>query len=295
MTEMIGFVGVGTMGEPMCRNLARKSGATILAADRNAEPLQRLAADGVKSASLDEIVASCRTIFLSLPGGKEVEEVCLGAGGILAKVTMGYTVIDTSTSPVSLARRLYAEFEGKACAFADAPIARTRQAAIDGTLSIMVGGTPQTFARIEPLLRHLASEVTLCGEAGAGQAVKILNNMVLFQTVVGLAEALCIARAHGVDGKVLFDTLTKGSADSFALRNHGMKAMLPGAFPERAFSVEYALKDLSYAIQMAEERGVPALGADVVRELMERAAELGHGKEYWPVILKAVEDATRKK
>jgi 3-hydroxyisobutyrate dehydrogenase-like beta-hydroxyacid dehydrogenase len=144
------------------------------------------------------------------------------------------------------------------------------------------------------LLRCMASEVTYCGDAGSGQAVKILNNMILFQTGVALAEALAIARAHGVDGKVLFETLTKGSADSFALRNHGMKAMLPGVFPERAFSVEYALKDLSYAIQMAEERGVPALGADVVRELMERAAELGHGKEYWPVLVKAIEDATKK-
>ena len=118
MAETIGFIGVGTMGEPMCRNLARKSGATVLATDRNREPLQRLAADGVKTASLDEIVAGCRTIFLSLPGGKEVEEVCLGPGGILSQVTMGYTVIDTSTAPVSIARRLYAEFEGKACAFA---------------------------------------------------------------------------------------------------------------------------------------------------------------------------------
>ena len=294
MTDMIGFIGVGTMGEPMCRNLARKSGATVLATDRNPEPLRRLAADGVKSASLDEIVAECRTIFLSLPGGKEVEEVCLGSGGLVGKVKLGYTVIDTSTAPVSLARRLYAEFEGRACAFVDAPIARTRQAAIDGTLSIMVGGTPETFARVEPLLRHLASEVTHCGEAGAGQAVKILNNMILFQTVVGLAEALCIARANGVDGKILFETLTKGSADSFALRNHGMKAMLPGVFPERAFSTNYALKDLSYAIQMAEEHGVPALGADVARELMERAKELGFEHEYWPVLIKGIEDGTKK-
>ena len=294
MTDMIGFIGVGTMGEPMCRNLARKSGATVLAADRNPEPLQRLAADGVNTASMDEIVASCRTIFLSLPGGKEVEQVCLGEGGILSKVQMGWTIVDTSTAPVALARRLYAEFEGKACAFADAPIARTRQAAIDGTLSIMVGGTATTFERIEPLLRHLASEVTHCGDAGAGQAVKILNNMILFQTVVALGEALSIGRANGIDGKILYETLTKGSADSFALRNHGMKAMLPGVFPERAFSTDYALKDLSYAIQMAEDKGVPALGADVARELMERAKELGYSKEYWPVLIKAIEDGTKK-
>lgn len=294
MTDMIGFIGVGTMGEPMCRNLAKKSGMTVLAADRDAAPLKRLEADGVKTASLDEIAATCRTIFLSLPGGKEVEQVCLGDGALLSKVKPGWTVVDLSTAPVSLAHRLYAALEGQATAFADAPVARTRQAAIDGTLSIMVGATPETFARIEPLLRHMASEVTHCGEAGAGQAVKILNNMILFQTGVALAEALGIARAYGVDGKVLFETLTKGSADSFALRNHGMKAMLPGVFPERAFSTEYALKDLGYAIEMAEEKGVPALGADVARELMERAVELGHGKEYWPVLLRSIEDATGK-
>ena len=294
MTDRIGFIGVGTMGEPMCRNLAKKSGLEILAADHDTAPLKRLAADGVKAASIDDIAASCRTIFLSLPGGKEVEEVCLGSGGLAAKAPLGWTVIDCSTSPVSLARRLYAEFEGRASAFADAPVARTRQAAIDGTLSIMVGSTPTTFERIEPLLRHMASEVTHCGEPGAGQAVKILNNMILFQTGVALAEALAIARAHGIDGKVLYETLSKGSADSFALRNHGMKAMLPGTFPERAFSTEYALKDLSYAIEMADEKNVPALGADVARELMERAVELGHGKEYWPVLLRSIEDALKR-
>jgi 3-hydroxyisobutyrate dehydrogenase-like beta-hydroxyacid dehydrogenase len=290
MADIIGFIGVGTMGEPMCRNLAKKSGLEVWAADRDPAPLARLAADGVKTASVDEIAQNCRTIMLSLPGGREVEQVCLGENGLINKVQLGWTVIDLSTAPVRLARRLYAEFEGRASAFADAPVARTRQAAIDGTLSIMVGGTEGCFQRIEPLLRHMASEVTHCGEAGAGQACKILNNMVLFQTVVALAEALSIARAHGIDGKVVFETISKSSGDSFALRNHGMKALLPGVFPERAFSTEYALKDLSYAIEMAEEAGVPALGADVARELMERAAELGHGKEYWPVLLKSIEE-----
>ena len=294
MTDMIGFIGVGTMGEPMCRNLARKSGMTVLAADRDEAPLKRLAADGVKIASVDEIGESCRTIFLSLPGGKEVEEICMRPDGLIAKAKLGWTVVDLSTAPPILARRLFEEFQGKASAFADAPVARTRQAAIDGTLSIMVGATAPTFERIAPLLRHMASEVTHCGDVGAGQTVKILNNMILFQTVVALAEGLSIARANGVDGKILFETLTKGSADSFALRNHGMKALLPAVFPERAFSTKYALKDLSYAIDMAEQAGVPALGADVAREVMERAVELGHGEEYWPVLLKAIEDATGK-
>ena len=104
MTDMIGFIGVGTMGEPMCRNLARKSGMTVLAADRDTAPLERLAADGVKAASVDEIGESCRTIFLSLPGGREVAQVCLGEGGLVDKAKLGWTVIDLSTAPPKLAR-----------------------------------------------------------------------------------------------------------------------------------------------------------------------------------------------
>ena len=156
----------------------------------------------------------------------------------------------------------------------------------------MVGAHRPTFKRIEPLLRHMASEVTHCGEAGAGQAVKILNNMILFQTGVALAEGLSIARAHGVDGKVLFETLTKGSADSFALRNHGMKAMLPGVFPERAFSTEYALKDLGYAIQMAEESGRAGVGGRR-RARTDGARRRARPRQGILAVLHAIEDGTK--
>jgi hypothetical protein len=140
----------------------------------------------------------------------------------------------------------------------------------------------------------MASEVTHCGEAGAGQAVKILNNMVLFQTVVGLAEALCIARANGVDGKILFETLTKGSADSFGLRNHGMKAMLPGVFPQRAFSTNYALKDLVYAIRWPRStacpRSAPTSRASDGGGPGSSASSTSTGR----LLIKAIEDATKK-
>ena len=114
--------------------------------------------------------------------------------------------------------------------------------------------------------------------------VKILNNMIIFQTGVALAEALCIARAHGVDGKMLFETLTKGSADSFALRNHGMKAIVPGHFPERAFSTEYALKDLSYALELAADAGLKIRGAELIGTVLQEAIDAGSGDNYFPVI-----------
>jgi 3-hydroxyisobutyrate dehydrogenase-like beta-hydroxyacid dehydrogenase len=116
----------------------------------------------------------------------------------------------------------------------------------------------------------------------------ILNNMVLFQTVAALSEAYAIARRSGVDPG-LFDTLTKGSADSFALRNHGIKAVIPQAFPPRAFSVEYAKKDLGYALELATDAGVDAEGARRVDRLFDQAIARGMGDQYFPVVSRVVD------
>jgi 3-hydroxyisobutyrate dehydrogenase-like beta-hydroxyacid dehydrogenase len=153
----------------------------------------------------------------------------------------------------------------------------------------MVGASPQLFARIEPLLRCVGSEVTHCGPPGAGQAVKLMNNMVLSMTVLALAEALALAQASGaVDAKVLFETLAKGSADSFALRNHGMKALLPGLHPENAFPVRYMLKDLTYALELARAAGLQLQGAGTARRMLEETVALGLGDAYHTAIVEAV-------
>ena len=132
----------------------------------------------------------------------------------------------------------------------------------------------------------MGSDVTHCGGVGSGQVVKILNNMVLFQTVNALAEALALGRRAGVDPALLFEALSKGSADSFALRNHGMKAMLPGVYPERAFSVEYAAKDNGYALELGRETGVRLRGAQLLADILQEARAAGFGAAYWPVIAK---------
>ena len=290
MTRTIGFIGAGVMGEPMCRNLVQKSGAKVIAYDRSAAPLLRLAAFGVKSAgSIAELAEVSDVICMVLPSGKHVEAVCDGADGLVALARVGQTIIDLGTSPVSLARRLAADFAAQGAVFADAPIARTRQAAETGTLSIMVGADQATFDAIQPLLACVGAEITHCGPTGSGQIVKILNNMVLIETVVALAEALAIARRNGLEGAVLFETLTKGSGDSFALRNHGIKAMLPGAYPEQAFSTEYALKDLDYAFDLARDAGLKLDGAEVARAKLKAAIDAGFGRNYWPVIAKVID------
>ena len=286
----IGFIGLGVMGEPMCRNLARKSGLPVMGFDRDPQPLARLQADGVTRAeSLEALTAACDHIFLALPGGKQVEEVCSKPDGLLTHARRGTLIVDLGTSPADLTLRLASSFGEKGVRYADAPIARTRQAAIDGTLSIMVGADEKTFAELRPLLAMMASDITHCGPVGSGHVTKILNNMVLMETVVALSEAVAIARRFGLDDALLFDTLTKGSADSFALRNHGMKAILPGVFPERAFSTEYARKDMSYALALAEQLGVDARGAKTTDDLLRQASEAGFGQMYWPVLSRVID------
>jgi 3-hydroxyisobutyrate dehydrogenase len=288
--QTIGFIGLGVMGEPMCGNLLAKSGAAIVAYDISPAPMERLRAAGAAvGSSVADVARRSDVVFLSLPGGAQVGAVCEGEEGLLARARPGQTIVDLSTSPVSLARDLARRFGEKGADFADAPVARTREAAQKGTLSVMVGATPEVFARLEPLLRCMASDVTHCGAAGAGQLVKIANNMVLFQNVNAIAEALAIGRRAGVDPAVLLGTLAKGSADSFALRNHGMKAMLPGVFPERAFSTEYALKDLGYALELARAEGIKLRGAELLAEILRETIASGHGREYFPVLAKVVD------
>ena len=266
------------MGEPMCRNLARKSGRSVVAWDIRPEIPGRLAADGVTAArSPEELSQRAEIVFLSLPGEKEIRAV-------FARLK-NCVVVDCSTAPVSLARELAGQTEN----FADAPVARTRQAAIDGTLSIMVGASDALFARIEPLLRCMASDVTHCGPPGAGQAVKLLNNLVLSMTVMALAEALAVAKASGaVDPKVLFEALAKGSADSFALRNHGMKALLPETHPEKAFPVTYMMKDVGYALELARSAGFSLPGGETVFELLKETEKLGLGEKYHTALIEAI-------
>ena len=292
-SQTLGFVGLGVMGEAMCRNLSKKSGMPVLAFDLRPEPLQRLSADGIESAmSLADLAERAGIIFMSLPGEPQVRAVAQGADGLLARMRAGQTLIDTSTCPVTLARELAAEAAAKGVDFADAPVARTAQAAKDGTLSIMVGGTEEVFQRIEPLLYCMGDAITHCGPVGAGEAVKLMNNMVVVQTVHAIAEALTVAKASGaVDGHVLFETMAKSSGDSFVLRNHGMKSMLPDTHPTQSFPIDYILKDLSYAISLAEENGVRMEGAYATRNILERAAEMGFGDRYYTVLIKAIERA----
>ncbi len=292
-TPTLGFVGVGVMGEKMCRNLAQKSGRPVLACDQNPAPLQRLTEHGVTTAaSLADLMASVDMIFLSLPGEPQVRAVVLGDEGLLAHATAGQIIVDCSTCPVRLAQEIDALARAKGVRFLDAPVARGVTAAENGTLNFMAGGDQADFDAVLPYLECMGGDITLCGPAGAGQAVKLMNNMIVVQTVRAIAEALKVAQESGaVDGKVLFETLTTGSADSFVLRNHGLKSMLPGTHPAQTFPVKYIMKDLGYALELAESCGVVMTGAETTMDLLKRADDMDFGDRYYTILIEALEQA----
>ena len=282
----IGFIGLGVMGEPMCGHLARRAGKPILAHDLRPEPLERLASNAVTAASIQQIAAKADLILLSLPDGKAMASV---VAALEPHLKPGQCVVDTSTSSVALTRETGARLAAKGIHFVDAPVARTREAASKGELSIMVGATDADFAHVRPVLETMGTDVTHCGPVGCGQVVKILNNMLVFQHTAALAEAIAIGRRNGVPPEVLLPAMATGSGDSFVLRNHGMKAMLPKSFPLRAFSTRYAMKDLSYALEMADASGLDMKAAQLTMERLRQAEAAGFGDEYHPVVLNVID------
>jgi 3-hydroxyisobutyrate dehydrogenase-like beta-hydroxyacid dehydrogenase len=242
-----------------------------------------------RATSLAEVGTAADIVFLSLPGGPQVEQVCLAADGLTAGPRRPSAIVDLSTTAVAVARSVAERLAERDVAFADAPVARTREAAQRGELSIMVGAEDDLFARIEPLLRHMGTDITHCGGPGCGQVVKLINNALLFENTVALAEMMVLGERAGVDPSVVLDAVSKGSGDSFALRNHARKAMLPRQFPEKSFPPEYALKDIGYVLELAAQVGVAAHATELAQRYYAATASQGWAGRYFPAVIEIVD------
>lgn len=283
----LGFIGLGVMGGPMCANLTRRSGLPVVAFDPVEASLDAAVATGaLRAHDVAEVATRADAVFLSLPSIAQVETV---AAEILAAPDRPAFLVDMSTSDVARTRALGEELAAEGVTLVDAPVARLRQAAQDGTLLITVGATPEDFARLEPLLACMGSDVVHAGGLGNGQVIKILNNMVVFQTVNALAEAIAVGRASGVDGRLLFETLQLGSADSFQLRRSAMATLVPDEFPTRTFPTAYAIKDLGLALALADEAGLDLQAAKQTMTLLEQTRDAGYADAYYPVMVRLID------
>lgn len=287
---VIGFVGLGVMGGPMCRNMALKHPGAVLALDMNPAAFDALAGtQAERVATLADMAQRADIVFLSLPGGPQVDAVCLGANGLTAGPRKPQVIVDLSTTTVADARRIAQALAERDVAFADAPVARTREAAQRGELSLMVGADAALFARLEPFLRYIGSDVTRCGEVGCGQVVKLINNALVFEHTVALAEMMVLGQRAGVDPAVLLDAVSLGSGDSFVLRNHGRKAMLPRVFPDKSFPPEYALKDIGYVLELAQQMQVGARVTELAQAYYAASVQHGLGGRYFPGVIEVVD------
>jgi 3-hydroxyisobutyrate dehydrogenase-like beta-hydroxyacid dehydrogenase len=288
--KTIGFVGLGVMGGPMCRNMALKHRGRVLAFDLDAGASAALADTAAAIAStIEQVAEEAEVVFLSLPGDAQVQAVSGDTGPILKHARKSLTVVDLSTTSVALARQLGGLLNSRGVAFADAPVARTREAAQRGELSIMVGASDAVFAEIKPLLDYIGSDVTHCGGVGTGQVVKLINNALVFENVIALAEMMVLGERAGVAPLTLLTAVSKGSGDSFALRNHGMKSMLPRSFPEKAFPPEYVLKDIGYVLELAQSHGVEPRVAELAKRYYETARDNGLSGRYFPGVIEVIE------
>ena len=282
----IGFIGLGVMGMPMCINLSKNKKFNVSGFDKNEDKNKMLAKLGLKTTlNPIEIYEKNDLVITCLPGGKFVEKLYF-EDKMISFVRENQIIIDMSTSQPDLMTKINKTIKDKQSSFADAPIARTRQAAIDGTLAIMVGSNQIVFQTIKPVLELMGSDIMHCGDVGSGQFTKILNNMILFQNVLALSEASRIAEKYNLNSEHLFQNISKCSGDSFALKNHGLKSIIKDNYPNPAFSVKYAQKDLSYAIDLAKKQNINTPGCYNLNELFKKAIDKGYGDLYFPVIKK---------
>jgi 3-hydroxyisobutyrate dehydrogenase len=283
----IGFIGLGNMGAPMARNLLKAghevAGFDVMAAALDAVPGAR------RAASAAEAAADADVVLTMLPASAHVRDAWLGSGGLMAAARPDALLMDCSTIDVGTAREVAAAAGGRD--FLDAPVSGGVMGAEAGTLTFMVGGSEAGFARARPVLEAMGRSIVHCGAAGAGQAAKLCNNMMLAVTMAVTCEAFVLAEKLGLSHQALFDVASKSSAQSWALTTY---CPVPGPVPASpanrdyrpGFSAALMVKDLGLAQQSAKDAGaVTPFGAqalDLYRRFVEK--EGGGGTDFSGII-----------
>lgn len=273
----IGFVGLGNMGLPMARNLAKK-GHEVRGYDLSAAAMDAAAESGIgRAQSAADAARGADFVISMLPAGKHVQDAWLGAGGMAEASDPKAVLIDCSTIDVETARAVAA---GRP--MLDAPVSGGTMGAEAGTLTFMVGGPAEAFAAAKPILEAMGRTIVHCGEAGAGQAAKLCNNMLLAISMIGTCEAFTLAEKLGLSHEALFEVASKSSGQCWAVTTYcPVPGPVPGSPANRdyrpGFATALMLKDLGLSQQAAESTGAATpLGAAALA-LYQRFAEGGQG------------------
>lgn len=286
-TARVGFIGLGIMGRQMAAHLV-DAGYQLNLFDRSRESARDLEAKGAQWHGSPAEVASHSVVVITMVGfPRDVEEVYLGAGGIVAHARPGSLLIDMSTSAPTLAQRIAAEASLKGCIALDAPVSGGEGGAREAKLSIMVGGAEAGFDAALPLLRAMGSNVVRQGEAGAGQHTKMCNQIVIASTIMGVCEGLAYARHVGLDLTTVLQSIGGGAAGSAQLAIFGTR-IIEGDFAP-GFYIEHFVKDLRIALEEAERVQLDLPGMAQAARLYMQLADQGHGRSGTQALFKHYE------
>jgi 2-hydroxy-3-oxopropionate reductase len=287
----VGFIGLGIMGRPMARNLLH-AGYSLIVRDLNPERLVDLVDAG--ATSLDtcrDIAAQCDVLITMLPDSSDVETVYDGPEGAFEGLREGSLAIDMSSISPRVSRVLAERASDAGAEMLDAPVSGGETGAINGTLSIMVGGTPAAFDRARPIFQALGKTVVYCGPSGSGQVVKLANQVAVAVIIEAVAEALVLGAKAGVDPERVVEVLQGGLAATRILDARA-SSFLTGSFVP-GFRIRLHLKDLKNAMEAARETGTVLPGTALVQQLMEAARVAGRGDLDHSALITVVEDLAK--
>lgn len=275
MAQVIGFIGLGIMGRPMARNLI-KAGYSLVVHSRSRGPVDEIVKAGATAAgSPREVAAQCDVLITMLPNSPDVEQVALGPGGIIEGARRGLVLADMSTISPIVSQKIGKALEPRGVAMLDAPVSGGEKGAIDGTLSIMVGGDKAVFERVLPIFQAMGKTITLLGPLGLGGFTKLANQIIVAVNLTALAEALTLGKKAGLDRELLLTALAGGLAGSKCLDqkkpNYLANTYNPG------FKVDLHYKDLGLIMESARALGVPLPATAVVQELFSALRVKGRG------------------
>jgi 2-hydroxy-3-oxopropionate reductase len=288
MAQTIGFIGLGIMGRPMARNLI-KAGYPLVVHNRSRAAVDELAGAGAKAAtSPREVAGSCDVLITMLPNSPDVELVALGKDGIVEGARRGLIFLDMSTISPIVTQKVGKALEAKGVQMLDAPVSGGEKGAIDGALSIMVGGDKAVFDQALPIFQAMGKTITHLGPLGSGGFTKLANQIIVAVNLTALGEALTLARKAGLDRELTLKALAGGLAGSRCLDqktpNYVQGSYKPG------FKVDLHYKDLGLIMEAARALGVPLPATAVVQELFNALRVRGRGQLDHSAVITLLED-----
>ncbi len=282
----IGFIGLGIMGEAMCENIVKKSGKEVLVYDINEEQVKKLVDIGAKAAASNkEIGEKCDLIISMVPKSQHVKGVY---SELLPVLTPGKILMDMSTIDPSVSRELSVLVKEKGCLMLDAPVVKSKPAAIKGELGIYVGGDKGAYERARPVLSCMGNNLIHMGDNGLGLVMKICHNMLVAQIQNGVNETIALAEKSGLSFDDVVTAISYGGGQNFYL--DGKKNAIKNEDFTTAFSVENMNKDINIAINLSKELEIKLPGAENARRVYEGAMAMGLDKEDFSAAIKVIRD-----